>query len=52
MPLKRGYSQKTIGENIAKEIRAGRSPEQAKAIAMSVAAEARRRAGKPAQRRK
>jgi len=37
MPLKRGYSRKTIAENIRREIRAGRSPKQAAAIAYSVA---------------
>lgn len=39
MPLKRGYGKKTIASNIAAEIRAGRSPEQAAAIAYSVARE-------------
>lgn len=40
MPLIKGYSKKTIGKNIAKEIRAGKSPQQAAAIAYSVARKA------------
>lgn len=43
MPLKRGYSRKTIGANIAAEIRAGYPVRQAVAIAYS---EARRWAPK------
>ena len=43
MPLKRGYSQKTISENIAKEIRSGRSREQASAIAYSEANKERKK---------
>lgn len=40
MPLKRGYGRKTIQENIRREIRAGRSPSQATAIAYAVARKA------------
>lgn len=40
MPLKKGYGKKTIGENIAKEIAAGRPRAQAVAIAYSIAREA------------
>lgn len=39
MPLKRGYSQKTISRNIRTEMRAGRPQRQAIAIALSVARE-------------
>lgn len=51
MPLKKGYSQKTISRNIAVEIAAGRSPKQAAAIAYATARKsapkARRRALMP-----
>jgi hypothetical protein len=41
MPLKKGGSRKTISENIATEIRAGRPRAQAAAIAYSVAGRSR-----------
>jgi len=37
MPLRKGYGRKTISENIRREIKAGRSPAQAAAIAYSSA---------------
>ena len=43
MPLKRGSSKKTIGANIATEIRAGRPRKQAVAIAMSKAGKSRKK---------
>lgn len=48
MPLKQGYSPKTISENIATELRKHpeMSPKQAAAIAYSTADEARKKAGK------
>lgn len=44
MPLKKGSSDKTIGENIKREEQAGRPRKQAIAIAMN---EARKSGGKP-----
>jgi hypothetical protein len=41
MPLKKGYSSKTIGKNIKTEIAAGRPRKQAVAIAISVAKKAK-----------
>lgn len=41
MPLKRGYSKKTISKNIKTEIKHGKPKKQAIAIALSVARKAR-----------
>lgn len=43
MPLRKGSSKKTISKNIATEIRAGRSKEQAVAIAMNKAGKSKKR---------
>jgi hypothetical protein len=45
MPLKHGTSQKTISKNIATEIRAGKDPKQAAAIAYHVAGKSRNDGG-------
>ena len=47
MPLKKGYSRKSIGKNIGIERKAGKPPKQAAAIAYSVARKAAKKAGKP-----
>jgi len=46
MPLKKGYNEKSISQNIKTEIKYGKSHEQAVAIAMRVAAEAKEKAKK------
>ena len=46
MPLKKGYSVKSINKNIRTEIRHGKPRKQAVAIALSIARSARKKARK------
>ena len=46
MPLVKSKSKKAIGKNIATEIKAGRPPKQAAAIAYSVQREAQKKSPK------
>lgn len=47
MPLKQGYSKKTIASNIGREMKAGKPQKQAVAIALNTARNAAMKAGKP-----
>lgn len=44
--IKRGYSQKSVSNNIRHEMNRGRPQKQAVAIALDIAAKAKKKAGK------
>ena len=51
MPLKKGYSRKTVGANIKTELAHGKPRKQAVAIALSTARAARKAKGKARKRK-
>ena len=49
MPLKKGYSSRTVGENISREMKKGMPQKQAVAVALNTARTAAMKAGKPSK---
>ena len=49
MPLIKGYSAKSIGKNVSKEMKSGKPQKQSVAIALNTATKAAKAAGKPSK---
>ena len=49
MPMTKGYSKKTIGKNIAMEMKSGKPQKQAVAMSLNVASKSAKAAGKPSK---
>ena len=49
MPMKQGYSKKTVGKNIAMEMKSGKPQKQAVAMALGMASKSAKAAGKPSK---
>ena len=49
MPMKKGYSDKTIGKNISMEMKSGKPQKQAVAMALGMASKSAKAAGKPSK---
>ena len=49
MPLTKGYTAKSIGKNIAKEVKSGMPQKQAVAVALGTARKAAKVAGNPSK---
>jgi len=47
MPMKKGYSDKTVSKNIAMEMKSGKPQKQAVAMALGMASKSAKAAGKP-----
>jgi hypothetical protein len=47
MPMTKGYSNKSIGKNIAMEMKSGKPQNQAVAMALGMASKMAKAAGKP-----
>jgi len=47
--MTKGYSKKTIGKNIAMEMKSGKPQKQAVAMSLNVASKAAKAAGKPSK---